>query len=418
MQRLFTKAEAAIEAERTRPLTLGNKTITLPLSQLEDKSGYLMYFNLNDHYELVNEAARLFAEKITALNLAKPYFVTAEASTIAVAHLLRSQYGIEGTILSKSKRLNEKNSDFIEYKSVTSSQKKRLYLGQQQADEMLDKNLVIIDSILSSSATLRAMYTLLDRKKLASQIANINMLFTEENDVNEISFTPEIKFPINKFGHLPLLRIPSCNLKIGLVGTQSEIKLSAIRSSFDKFKHLVPGNEFWEIEGVPAESGKPEQPEGDQTLEGAANRVRDAMRLYPESDMVIAIESGIFKLPDSTVPECYSYYDQAIVYCLTKDGQSHIYRSELLKFPTDAVEEARKRGFATCTVGMVLQEWERIKSHKDPHKDLDPQKRSRAIFLLDTVTKLCSDLFNAPKPANTLALVDEAKAEMRVGAKL
>jgi non-canonical (house-cleaning) NTP pyrophosphatase len=161
---------------------------------------------------------------------------------------------------------------------------------------------------------------------------------------------------------------------------------------------LLPKNEFWEIEGVPAQSGKPEQPEGDETLEGAANRVKDAMRLHPESDMVIAIESGIFKLPDVAAPEGYSYYDQAIIYCLTKDQQTHIYRSDYLKFPTDAVEEARKRGFATTTVGQVLQEWGRIKNHKDPHVDLDLSRRPRTEFLLAATKKLCQDLFNSSAP--------------------
>ena len=420
MQRLFTPAELTVEAERFGPLTVGNEKISVPLSRLEDNSGYLMYFNLNDHYKLVNETARLFAEKIVALKLPDPYFVTPETSTIGVAHVLRSQYGLKGTILSKTKRLHDKNMDCVEYQSITSSKKKKLYLSLKQVEEMKGKNIIIIDSILSSSATVRAIYQLLDRKKLAHQIVNITVLFTEEHDINEITFAPGIMFDVNKFGHLPLFRIPASNLKIGLVGTQSEIKLKAIRGSFEKFKHLVPGNEFWEIEGVAAESGKPEQPEGDETLEGAANRVRSAMDMHPESDMVIAIESGIFKLPDNTAPEGYSYYDQAIVYCLTKDEQTHIYRSELLKFPTDAVEEARKRGFDKCTVGMVLQEWKRITNHKDPHKDLDPHKRSRAQFLLDTTTKLCRDLFNAPKPADALTLTDDHKAEdtLNVGAKL
>jgi non-canonical (house-cleaning) NTP pyrophosphatase/adenine/guanine phosphoribosyltransferase-like PRPP-binding protein len=393
--RLFSPAEIALEIERSKPLTLGNVTLDIPLSSLEDNSGYLMYFKLNDHYELVDEAARLFAEKIAALGIEKPYFVTPEASTIAVAHVLRSKYGIPGAMLYKAKQLNDSQADCIEYYSVTSSKPKKMYLGKKSAEEMRDKNIVILDSICSSSATLRAIYALLAKKKLNQQIAAISMLFTEEHDINEIEFSAGVTFPIHKFGHLPLLRVPTSKLKIGLVGTQSAIKLDAIRNSF---RMLLPKNEFWEIEGVPAQSGKPEQPEGDETLEGAANRVKDAMRLHPESDMVIAIESGIFKLPDVAAPEGYSYYDQAIIYCLTKDQQTHIYRSDYLKFPTDAVEEARKRGFATTTVGQVLQEWGRIKNHKDPHVDLDLSRRPRTEFLLAATKKLCQDLFNSSAP--------------------
>jgi hypothetical protein len=64
-------------------LKLGDFSTSVPHCKLPDRSGYFLYFKLNDHPSLVEEA-----ERINALGLKNPYFVTPEASTFALAHVL------------------------------------------------------------------------------------------------------------------------------------------------------------------------------------------------------------------------------------------------------------------------------------------------------------------------------------------
>ena len=330
--------------QRSGKLHLGNLSLDVPLCKLPDKSGYFTYFKLNDHSDLIEEAARLVAERINSLGLNNPYFVTPEASTLALAHVLRHTYKIQGTTLYKTKQLNDIDPVMIEYDSVTSTTKKTLFLGKNRVKEMLGKDIILLDSVCTTGGTLRATYQLLLKAGIASEkIIEATMLFTEGTDRVEIDIAKDVTLKVHRMGYLPIFHVPDANLNIGVVGSESQIKLTAIK---DSLRQAVPNNN-WNIIGVPAQSGKPEQPVEEETLEGAINRAHHALKLSPDSDLVIAIESGIFKLPDSSAAEGFSWYDKAVIYCLTKDRQSHIYYSDLVKFPTNAVEEARQ-GNSIC----------------------------------------------------------------------
>jgi non-canonical (house-cleaning) NTP pyrophosphatase len=264
---------------------------------------------------------------------------------------------------------------------------------------MYGKDIILLDSVCTSGGTLVAMYNLLIKAGIVpQQIVEATMLFNEGKDRTEIDVAANVTLKLHRFSTLPIYHVPCNDLKIGLVGSESEIKLSAIRNSLSL---IVPGNK-WDIVGVPAQSGKPEQPVEEQTLEGAINRANDALSLSPDSDLVIAIESGIFKIPDNS-SEGFSWHDKAIIYCLTRDGQSHIYYSKTVKFPTDCVDEARRRGFDKCTVAMVMLEKGLIKNHKDPHADISPFK-PRAEYLQEAASLLCKDLFNQQAPSPSVRL--------------
>jgi adenine phosphoribosyltransferase len=399
MLRFHQPVELPPEVERTGELQLGNISMPVALCKLPDKSGYFLYFKLNDHSELIEEGARLVAERIQSLGIKNPYFVTPEASTLALAHVLRHKYNINGTTVYKTKQLNDISPVSVNYDSVTSTNKKMLFLGKNRAAAMHGKDIILLDSVCTTGGTLSAMYNLLIKAGIVpQQIVEATMLFTEGKDRTEIDVATNVTLKLHRFSTLPLYHVPCNDLKIGLVGSESEIKLSAIKNSLSI---IVPGNK-WDIVGVPAQSGKPEQPVEEETLEGAINRANDALRLSPDSDLVIAIESGIFKIPDDS-PEGFSWHDKAIIYCLTRDGQSHIYYSETVKFPTDCVEEARRRGFDKCTVAMVMLEKGLIKNHKDPHADISPFK-PRAEYLQEAASLLCKDLFNQQAPSPSVRL--------------
>ena|SRR6185436_14817521 len=129
-----------------------------------------------------------------------------------------------------------------------------------------------------------------------------------------------------------------------------------------------------EIVAVKSPSGVNEQPLGDETERGALNRIRSARQAHPGADTYVSIENGLFE-------EGGEYVDRAVVVAERADGRRAMARSGGVVFPYVFVEETRRRGFATTTVGQVLADRGIVSRHDDPHLSLCG--KSRALFLLD-----------------------------------
>jgi non-canonical (house-cleaning) NTP pyrophosphatase len=161
-----------------------------------------------------------------------------------------------------------------------------------------------------------------------------------------------------------------------VLGSQSIIKEEAVRQALRDL-----GVTDARLVCVPVSSQVNEQPFGfEETHRGACNRVQQAATLVPDADMAIAIESGLFEEYPG------SFFDRAIVVVQLPDGRSFTQTSERVLFPTDAVEEVRRRGEATWTIGKILQERGSVQSHNDPHLSL--VGRSRTAFIKDAVVQL------------------------------
>lgn len=152
------------------------------------------------------------------------------------------------------------------------------------------------------------------------------------------------------------------------VASTSATKLAAVASSVERmFKDEVT------IVAVAASSGVADQPEGlDETARGAKNRLDHACRVCPTADYVVAMENGIIDVAGNWI-------DLAVVELVARGGQSFWATSLGVRFPSEAVVEARRRGFATTTVGQVIAEMNPGVDHADPHKFLTGL--SRALYL-------------------------------------
>ena len=128
-------------------LKLGNFAMPINLSDIPEGTGRYLYFNTNEIDGLVTEGTRLLGEHIKKLGLKNPYFITPEVSTIAIAHRLRSDYKIDGTILTKSKKPSDLETYRVEYCAVTSKERKTLYMDKNQAKKLQGKDIVIIDNV-------------------------------------------------------------------------------------------------------------------------------------------------------------------------------------------------------------------------------------------------------------------------------
>ncbi len=164
---------------------------------------------------------------------------------------------------------------------------------------------------------------------------------------------------------------------IGL-GSQSEVKQAAVTHALRQF-----GLTAAQLVAVKARSDINEQPFNDETITGARNRATHTALLVPGADFTIAIESGLFERSGC-------YLDIAVVVVRLPGGEFLQQESAGVVFPTDAVEEVKRRGADEWTVGKILQESGRVRLHNDPHACL--AGRSRAEFINDAVLRLFQTL--------------------------
>src|SRR5262245_40109358 len=126
-------------------------------------------------------------------------------------------------------------------------------------------------------------------------------------------------------------------MKIVLAST-SAVKLDACRAAFGEAAEIVT---------VKAPSGVNEQPMNDETVTGAFNRIAAAQKLSPGADLYVSIENGIFE-------ESGHFIDRPVIVAARGTGAPEVTYGEGVEFPKDSVEEARKRGFDTWTVGKIM----------------------------------------------------------------
>lgn len=87
-------------------------------------------------------------------------------------------------------------------------------------------------------------------------------------------------------------------MKTVVVASNNPVKIQAARNGFQR---MFPAEEF-HFETVSVPSGVSRQPSSDsETLQGAANRARNAARLQPQADYWIGIEGGNQDLGDDMV---------------------------------------------------------------------------------------------------------------------
>jgi len=170
--------------------------------------------------------------------------------------------------------------------------------------------------------------------------------------------------------------------RIYYVASTSAHKIGAVKNVLEA---MGPTVERHRVEGVRAESGINEQPVGhEQTLQGAFNRLSDlkeqlktrsAETNIGTSQILVSIENGIYRVADK-------WFDIAYVVVEDNRGNIAISPSAGIEYPSQFVDEARNRGFASTTVASVMAEKLQDASiGTDPHKYLTGGRITRQQLL-------------------------------------
>lgn len=91
------------------------------------------------------------------------YFFTAEAKSIPIIHEMARQTGAKKYFIArKGPKLYMPDPLHVEDQSITTSGMQKLYLGQDDAEMIRGKRILLVDDVISTGGSLKAMETLVE----------------------------------------------------------------------------------------------------------------------------------------------------------------------------------------------------------------------------------------------------------------
>jgi adenine phosphoribosyltransferase len=139
-------------------MTVAGVTRDLPICKLNDELCIAGFVIFGDPELTVATAAEL-------LKKAPPYdyLLTAEAKGIPLIHEMARQNGDAKYFLARKKaKLYMQEVFSVEDKSITTEGDQTLYLAKSDADMMRGKNILIVDDVVSTGGSLRALEHLVE----------------------------------------------------------------------------------------------------------------------------------------------------------------------------------------------------------------------------------------------------------------
>ena len=131
----------------------------LPLCKVTDTLYIAGFVTLGDP-KLTLECARELLKKAPEYD----YILTAEAKGIPLAHEMARLHGDAKYIVArKAAKLYMTEVFEVEVRSITTAQPQKLFLDKLDADLMRGKRILIVDDVISTGESLRALQTLAQR---------------------------------------------------------------------------------------------------------------------------------------------------------------------------------------------------------------------------------------------------------------
>ena len=131
----------------------------LPICKVTD-SLYIAGFVVFGDQELTVACAKALLEKAPEYD----YIITAEAKGIPLAHEMARQAGNAKYILArKGPKLYMRDIFSVTVNSITTAKEQKLYLDGADAELMKGKNILLVDDVISTGESLRALEALVEK---------------------------------------------------------------------------------------------------------------------------------------------------------------------------------------------------------------------------------------------------------------
>ena len=144
----------------TYPMEIAGVKRELPLCKITDDL-YIGAFICFGDAELTVACARELLKLVPAEDY--DYLFTAEAKSIPLIHEMARQSGAEKYFIArKGPKAYMPDPIHVEDQSITTAGVQKLYLGRDDADLIRGKRILIMDDVISTGGSLRAMEALVD----------------------------------------------------------------------------------------------------------------------------------------------------------------------------------------------------------------------------------------------------------------
>ena len=179
----------------TWPVRLGELGIELPL--ITNGDGFRIYaFDPMGRADWNLAAARALADRLAGYGF--DILLTAESKAIALTQELARALGHRDyVVLRKARKLYMLDPLVMDVKSVTTAAPQQFFLGRDQQDLLRGKRVCVVDDVLSTGGTLRAVYAIAE--KLSCTIAVNAFVLTEETRWEAFEGVPVVSLD-----HIPL----------------------------------------------------------------------------------------------------------------------------------------------------------------------------------------------------------------------
>ena len=124
----------------------------LTLNPVNDKIDIAAFIMFSD-VEITVASAEALLKKVPDFDV----IVTAEAKGIPLAYEMARQSGKPYVVIRKSVKIYMKNSLEVEVKSITTDKKQMLYLGEEDAQKLKGKRVLIVDDVISTGKSVAAI---------------------------------------------------------------------------------------------------------------------------------------------------------------------------------------------------------------------------------------------------------------------
>ena len=140
-------------------MNVAGVTRYLPICPVTDKL-YIAGFVIFGDQELTVECARELLKRAPAYD----YIITAEAKGIPLAHEMARQAGNSKYILArKGPKLYMRDIFSVTVNSITTAKEQKLYLDGADAKLMKGKRILIVDDVISTGESLKALEALVEQ---------------------------------------------------------------------------------------------------------------------------------------------------------------------------------------------------------------------------------------------------------------
>ena len=173
-------------------MTIAGLERSLPLCPLNDDL-YIGAFVIFGDCELTEACAAELLKRAPEYD----YMITAESKGIPLAYAMARQHGDKKWMLArKGVKLYMKNVVDVAVKSITTAKEQHLYLDGADAEMMKGKRILIVDDVISTGDSLRALEKLAEN--FECEIVAKTAVFAEgeafnRKDLTVLSFLPLIE---------------------------------------------------------------------------------------------------------------------------------------------------------------------------------------------------------------------------------